>query len=104
LFFRKGKILDTVDIDTPPYERQVTGVWFDVPKDVLELLRGKSLLPAEAIHSAAHAWMNCFALSPDLRTECKAAEKEYTDGESRRKRPARYAHFLLYYQSTHVVV
>jgi DEAD/DEAH box helicase domain-containing protein len=57
---------------------------------LLGLMKEKHLKPAAAIHSASHAWMNRFALSPDLRTECKAAEKEYTDGESRRKRPARY--------------
>lgn len=33
--------------------------------------------------------MNRFALSPDLRTECKAAEKEYSKEASQRKRPAR---------------
>lgn len=56
-------------------------------------MKGRGLMPAEAIHSASHAWMNRFALSPDLRTECKAAEKEYTDVESSRKRPARCVHF-----------
>ncbi|OJA19678.1 hypothetical protein AZE42_06950 [Rhizopogon vesiculosus] len=93
---RNGKILDTVYVDTPPYERQVNGFWFDVPKDLLELMWEKGLMPAEAIHSASHAWMNCFALSPDLRTECKAAEKEYADRESRRKRPAR----LVFYDAS----
>ncbi|KAG1835727.1 DEAD H helicase [Suillus variegatus] len=87
--FRGNKVLDVVDVDTPPYERQVTGFWFDVPKDLLGLLREKHFNLAEAIHSASHAWMNRFALSPDLRTECKAAEKEYNKEESQRKRPAR---------------
>ncbi|KAG2061268.1 DEAD H helicase [Suillus hirtellus] len=87
--FRGNKVLDIVDVDTPPYERQVTGFWFDVPKDLLGLLKEKHFNLAEAIHSASHAWMNRFALSPDLRTECKAAEKEYNKEESQRKRPAR---------------
>lgn len=86
---RGNKVLDVVDVDTPPYERQVTGFWFDVPKDLLGLLKEKHFNLAEAIHSASHAWMNRFALSPDLRTECKAAEKEYNKEESHRKRPAR---------------
>ncbi|KAG2076017.1 DEAD H helicase [Suillus decipiens] len=87
--FRGNKVLDVVDVDTPPYERQVTGFWFDVPKDLLGLMKEKKINLAEAIHSASHAWMNRFALSPDLRTECKAAEKEYSKEESQRKRPAR---------------
>ncbi|KAG1759683.1 DEAD H helicase [Suillus occidentalis] len=86
---RGNTVLDVIDVDTPPYERQVTGFWFDVPKDLLGLMKAKQFNPAEAIHSASHAWMNRFALSPDLRTECKAAEKEYNKEESQRKRPAR---------------
>lgn len=39
--------------------------------------------------------MNSFALAADLRTECKAAEKEMKAAESRRKRPAR----LIFYES-----
>ena len=82
-----------MNVDTPPYDRQVSGFWFDVPKDLLSSMKGKGVMPAEAIHSASHAWMNSFALSPDLRTECKAAEKEYTNEESSRKRPARCVYF-----------
>ncbi|KAG2133901.1 DEAD H helicase [Suillus cothurnatus] len=93
---RGNKVLDVVDVDTPPYERQVTGFWFDVPKDLLGLMKEKHFNLAEAIHSASHAWMNCFALSPDLRTECKAAEKEYNKEESQRKRPAR----LIFYDAS----
>ncbi|KAG1882994.1 hypothetical protein F4604DRAFT_1953038 [Suillus subluteus] len=96
LLFRGNKVLDVVDVDTPPYERQVTGFWFDVPKDLLGLMKVKHFNFAEAIHSASHAWMNRFALSPDLRTECKAAEKEYNKEESQRKRPAR----LIFYDAS----
>jgi DEAD/DEAH box helicase domain-containing protein len=46
----------------------------------------------EAIHAAEHAILNRFAMSVDLRTECKAAEKEYKATESKRKRPARHVH------------
>jgi hypothetical protein len=87
---RNKRILDIVDVDTPPWERQGTGFWLDVPERILALMRSKGLRPAEAIHSACHAWMNQFALAAELRTECKAAEKEYKVVASKRKRPARY--------------
>ncbi|KAH7889934.1 DEAD H helicase [Phlebopus sp. FC_14] len=93
---RNKKILDVVDVDTPPWERQGTGFWLDVPKNILALMRTKGLRPAEGIHSACHAWMNCFALAADIRTECKAAEKEYKVSETRRKRPAR----LIFYDGS----
>ncbi|KAI6036863.1 DEAD H helicase [Pisolithus microcarpus] len=92
---RNKCILDVVDVDTPPWERQGTGLWLDVPQNILGLLRSKAISPAAAIHSACHAWMNSFALAADLRTECKAAEKEMKAAESRRKRPAR----LIFYES-----
>ncbi|KAF9228793.1 DEAD H helicase [Gyrodon lividus] len=93
---RNKQILDTVYIDTPPWERQGSGFWLDVPKNVLALMRSKGLRPAAAIHSACHAWMNHFALATELRTECKAAEKEYKLAESQRKRPAR----LIFYDAS----
>ncbi|KAI6151016.1 hypothetical protein BKA82DRAFT_4122865 [Pisolithus tinctorius] len=77
-------ILDVVDVDTPPWERQGTG-----------LVAFQAISPAAAIHSACHAWMNGFALGAGLKTECKAAEKELKAAESRRKRPAR----LIFYES-----
>lgn len=66
------------------------GMWLDVPKPVLELMRDSGLNPAEAIHAAQHAFLNRFALAADLRTECKVPEKEYKATASQRKRPARY--------------
>jgi len=96
-FFKiRGKtILDAVDVDTPPWERDTTGFWIDVPKHVLDLLRDLSLNAAEAIHAASHAFLIQFPLSEDVKTECKAAEKEYRVTESTRKRPAR----LIFYDS-----
>ncbi|KAG8217199.1 hypothetical protein J3R82DRAFT_5282 [Butyriboletus roseoflavus] len=93
---RNKRILDVVDVDTPPWERQGTGFWLDVPKPILALMRSKGLRPAEAIHSACHAWMNQFALAAELKTECKAAEKEYKVATSKRKRPAR----LIFYDAS----
>ncbi|ESK96811.1 dead deah box helicase [Moniliophthora roreri MCA 2997] len=86
---RNGQILDKVDLETEPWEQKTTGFWIDVPNHVLLLLREKRTKPAAAIHSAAHAFLNKFPLSQDVRTECKAGEKEYLKKESRRKRPAR---------------
>jgi DEAD/DEAH box helicase domain-containing protein len=87
-------ILDIVDLETDPWQRETTGFWLDVPKSILELMRLKGINPAEAIHSAQHAFLNQFPMASDLRTECKAPEKEYK-AESSRKRPAR----LIFYDS-----
>lgn len=76
----------------PPFERSSTGFWIDVPGYVLDILRLKAINAAEAIHAAEHAFLNRFPLSADIHTECKAPEKEYMQGESKRKRPARFAY------------
>ncbi|RDB21503.1 ATP-dependent helicase hrq1 [Hypsizygus marmoreus] len=92
---RNNKILDTVDLDTPVWEHETIGLWMDIPKYLLDLLREKGIKPAEAIHAAEHAFLNRFPMAQDLRTECKAAEKEYKVSESKRKRPAR----LIFYDA-----
>ncbi|KAH9946253.1 P-loop containing nucleoside triphosphate hydrolase protein [Epithele typhae] len=89
-------IIDSVDLDTPPWQRETVGMWFDVPKSVLDLMRDAGINPAEAIHSAQHAYLNRYPLAADLRTECKVPEKEYKATESARKRPAR----LIFYEPT----
>jgi DEAD/DEAH box helicase domain-containing protein len=86
---RNNVILDAVDLDTPTWERDTTGLWIDLSKDLLDLFKIKGINPAEAIHAAQHAFLNQFCLSQDMRTECKAAEKEYMARQSSRKRPAR---------------
>lgn len=78
----------------PPYERTTTGLWIDVSKDALELMKMLGLSLAAAIHSAQHAVLNRFALSADLRTECKADEKERMKTPTTRTRPAR----LVFYE------
>ena len=87
---RAKVILDTVDVDMPPYERSTTGMWIDVSREALKLMKDKGFNIAEAIHSAQHAFLNRFPMVADLRTECKAAEKEYKAAGTQRKRPARY--------------
>ncbi|KAF7440973.1 hypothetical protein PC9H_001322 [Pleurotus ostreatus] len=92
---RHKQILDSVDVETPPWERDSTGMWLDVPKSALMIMEEADINAAEAIHSAQHAFLNQFAMAADLRTECKAAEKEYKKAESSRKRPAR----LIFYDT-----
>ncbi|KAJ7702373.1 hypothetical protein B0H17DRAFT_923441 [Mycena rosella] len=91
---RNNSILDTVALDSDPWEQETTGFWLDVPAPTLELLRRKQFKPAAAIHSAEHALLNRFVLT-DLKTECKAPEKENKQQESARKRPGR----LIFYDS-----
>ncbi|KAJ3762940.1 DEAD/H helicase [Lentinula raphanica] len=86
---RNNVILDVVDVDSTPWIHETVGMWIDVPDFVLQLLRDKFIKPAAAIHSAEHAFLNQFPLASDIRTECKAEEKEYLKKESRRMRPAR---------------
>lgn len=88
-FYRNGVILDTVDLETLPLEQDTTGFWIDVPNTLLQLMQSKGINAAEAIHAAQHAFLNQFPLAEDMRTECKAEEKEYKAAESQRKRPAR---------------
>lgn len=90
-----NKILDAVDLDTPPFKRETFGFWVDVPKGVAHTMRTKGLHPAEGIHSAEHAVLNRFSLKTELRTECKILEKEYAEKPSSRRRPAR----LIFYDS-----
>ncbi|CAE6397294.1 unnamed protein product [Rhizoctonia solani] len=96
LKLRGQEILDVVDIQTPPYERMTTGMWMDVPKSILQLLKDKGISPAEAIHAASHAVLNRTHLSTDLKTECRAPSKEYAQRETSRKRPAR----LIWYDAS----
>ena len=66
-------------------------MWLDVPNYILGMLTEVAIHPAAAIHAAEHAFLNRFSMSQDVRTECKAIEKEvYSNKDSVRKRPARY--------------
>ncbi|KAJ7756837.1 P-loop containing nucleoside triphosphate hydrolase protein [Mycena maculata] len=91
---RNNSILDTVSLDSDPWEHETTGFWMDVPNSTLKLLRSKQFKVAAAIHSASHAVLNRFVLT-DVKTECKAPEKENKLQESSRKRPAR----LIFYDA-----
>lgn len=89
---RHKTILDTVDLPTPPWERETTGFWIDLPTSVLDALRLSNIDSAEAIHAAEHAFLNQFPLSEDLKTDCRVVQEDNKD--SRIKRYPRYDSIL----------
>ncbi|KAF9511370.1 hypothetical protein BS47DRAFT_1298934 [Hydnum rufescens UP504] len=97
---RHNVILETVDLETPPFEQDSSGMWVDIPRPVLELLFRKGRNPAEGIHSAQHAVLSLTPLysmsaAGDVRTECKSPVKEYSSTDSKVKRPGR----LIFYDA-----
>jgi DEAD/DEAH box helicase domain-containing protein len=91
---KKRRILDAVQVDNPPVIIFSKGMWLDVPKSALDILMGRRLNVAGAIHAAEHAVMSLMpnfviSMPGDVRTECKNALKESAKKESQRKRPAR---------------
>jgi DEAD/DEAH box helicase domain-containing protein len=90
----RQNILDVVDVNTPPFIRDSHGVWLEVPKVALDILQFKNIHIAASIHAAAHALLSLTPLfvmtsAGEVRTECKAPEKEFASKSSHRKRPAR---------------
>ncbi|ODQ51507.1 P-loop containing nucleoside triphosphate hydrolase protein [Saitoella complicata NRRL Y-17804] len=97
---RRNNILDTVEVDNPPIVIDTKGLWIDVPKEALEILKMKHLNVAAAIHAAEHAVLSLlpsFVMSTpgEVRTECKDPTKELSKRETSRKRPAR----LIFYDA-----
>ncbi|KIW34037.1 uncharacterized protein PV07_00839 [Cladophialophora immunda] len=91
---QKGRILDAVAVDNPPIIIHSKGLWLDVPKYALQILKDKRLNLAAGIHAAEHALMSLMpqfvvSMPGDVRTECKNALKEFAKKETQRKRPAR---------------
>lgn len=91
---KKRRILDAVQVDNPPIILYSKGMWLDVPKTALDILNGKRLNIAAAIHAAEHAVLSLMpnfviSMPGDVRTECKVAIKEFAKRETQRKRPAR---------------
>jgi DEAD/DEAH box helicase domain-containing protein len=88
---RYDRILDAVDLETPAWERETTGMWIDVPRATVDWMHVNSIDVAEAIHGAQHAFINRFSLARDIKTECKEPEKEreLTQINFKRTRPAR---------------
>ncbi|KAL8973018.1 MAG: hypothetical protein Q9183_000225 [Haloplaca sp. 2 TL-2023] len=91
---KKRRILDAVAVDNPPIIIFSKGLWLDVPKSALQILDGRRLNIAAAIHAAEHAILSLMpqfviSMPGDVRTECKVAIKEFAKKETSRKRPAR---------------
>ena len=79
---KRNNIIDAVDVDNPPIIMNTRGMWIDVPLGALEILANKGYNIAASIHAAEHAILsllpNFVISSPgDVRTECKAPQKEY---------------------------
>ncbi|EEH38843.1 DEAD/DEAH box helicase [Paracoccidioides lutzii Pb01] len=78
---KKGRILDAVALDSQPIETLSKGMWLDIPRKALEILKSRNLNAAAAIHAAEHAILALLptyiiSLPGDVRTECKVAIKE----------------------------
>ncbi|THC90479.1 hypothetical protein EYZ11_010058 [Aspergillus tanneri] len=78
---KQGRVLDAVAVDNPPIDIFTKGMWLDVPKSALDILKSRHLNIAAAIHAAEHAVLSLlpsFVISSpgDIRTECKVAKKE----------------------------
>jgi DEAD/DEAH box helicase domain-containing protein len=105
-FFKLDKhkrILDAVEVENRPLILSAKGFWIDIPRSALDIIRTHRMNAAAAVHAAEHAVMSLLpsflvgATSGDeLRTECKAPEKEFAQKETSRKRPAR----LIFYDRT----
>jgi|SRR5947207_4147551 len=79
---KRNNIIDAVDVDNPPVIINTRGMWLDVPLKALEIIGNKRYNIAGSIHAAEHAILsllpNVVITSPgDVRTECKAPQKEY---------------------------
>lgn len=91
---KRRRILDAVQVDNPPIEILSKGMWLDVPKSALDILKSRRMNIAGAIHAAEHAILSLMpqfvtSMPGDVRTECKVALKEFAKKETARKRPAR---------------
>lgn len=91
---KRRRILDAVQVNNPPIEILSKGMWLDVPKSALDILKSRRMNIAGAIHAAEHAILSMMpqfvmSMPGDVRTECKVALKEFAKKETSRKRPAR---------------
>lgn len=91
---KRKRILDAVQVDNPPIILFSKGMWLDVPRSAMDILKSRRLNIAAGIHAAEHAVLSLMpnfviSMPGDVRTECKVPEKEFAKKESQRKRPAR---------------
>ncbi|RPB03772.1 P-loop containing nucleoside triphosphate hydrolase protein [Choiromyces venosus 120613-1] len=122
---RAKRVLDAVEIDSPPITKLAKGMWLDVPPPALEILVLKNIDAAAAVHAAEHAVLNLFgnfvsSVSGAVKTECKSAVKsEEIKGKGKpmlkksRTRPARLVFYdagatgmytLRAFESVHVLL
>jgi DEAD/DEAH box helicase domain-containing protein len=89
---KRGRVLDAVQVDNPPIDIFTKGMWLDVPKRALEILKSRRLNIAAAIHAAEHAVLSMLptfviSLPGEVRTECKVAKKELGKNLKRANEP-----------------
>ena len=87
MIFRGGTVLDAVELTTPPYTREANGFWIDLPKEILQRLKRDNIDGAAAIHAAEHILLNQFALSQDLKADCRVVKEEYKEGVTAKRLP-----------------
>jgi len=85
--FRGQTILDAVEVMTSPYIRETNGFWIDLPTEILDKLRTDKIDGAAAIHAAEHGLLNQFALSQDLKADCRVVKEEYEEGVTTKRFP-----------------
>lgn len=95
-----GKVIDAVETYNPPFCYRSKGFWIDIPEKCLTYLEEKCINKAASIHAAEHAIISCLPKYiitgfNEIKTECKAPEKEFSSRTTERIRPAR----LLIYDS-----
>jgi len=79
--------LDAVELMTPPYTRETNGFWIELPAKVLQNLKKDGIDGAAAIHAAEHGLLNQFALSQDLKVDCRVVKEEYQEGVAAKRLP-----------------
>lgn len=97
---KSNRIIDSVETYNPPVIIDSKGFWIDIPSQALELITNKRLNIPGGIHAAQHAIISVlprFIVTDmdEIRTECKAPEKEFSEKQTKRMRPAR----LVFYDS-----
>lgn len=95
-----GKIIDAIETYNAPFKFKSKGFWIDLPERCLSYLEKKNLNKAASIHAAQHCLISCLPKYiitgfNEIKTECKAPEKEFSKRTTERVRPAR----LLIYDS-----
>lgn len=92
---KRGKILDSVEVNNPPVKYKSKGIWIDLPIELIKILKNHGLNLAGSIHAVEHSIMNIIPRFitiggfDEIGCECKAPEKEFAKRDSKRKRPAR---------------